>query len=59
MGGFVRCACWGGGWRVNGCGLGYMPAGRFFLYAYGVGLCLVCLPARRLFVCVPTALAFP
>ena len=38
----------------------FLPVRRlFWLLVCGGGLCLIWLPSRRLFVCVPVALAFP
>ena len=37
----------------------FFACAALWLFAYGVGLSLSCLSARRFLDCVPTALAFP
>jgi hypothetical protein len=48
-----------GGWGLIIAFLVGCLRGALFLFAYGVGLFLICLPARRFFVCTPAAVASP
>jgi hypothetical protein len=51
---------WLGDVHVRGRGFGWLfaCAAVVFLYAWGVGLFLIFLPARRLSVCVPAVVPF-